>query len=94
MFKPVTWVFTDGDALEFRMRGWPAGNTGTVVQNGGLTEASLIIAAHVAGGVIGNGAYDALKLGLRLLRLRLAWGADDDKSRYVAYIANLQSLQG
>lgn len=85
----VTWIFANGDALEFRVRGWPAGSTGTVVRNGGLTEASLIIATYVAAGVIGNGAYDALKLGLRLLRLRLAWGSDDEKSRYVAYIAQL-----
>jgi hypothetical protein len=87
--QTISWTFTDGEVLKFRLKSWPASDTGTAVLNGGLADASLIIASYVAGGVTGNAAYAALKLGLRFLRQRLAWGTDGDKQRYVAQIAQL-----
>ncbi|MFC8847123.1 MULTISPECIES: hypothetical protein [unclassified Micromonospora] len=59
------------------------------VQNGGLGEVAFLLATVAASGVVGNAAYDAVKLGLRSLRLRLSWGNEGDHRAYVAHIAQL-----
>jgi hypothetical protein len=62
------------------------------IVNGGLRETTEVLAwlAGQAGqGMIGNIAWDAVKLGYRSLRLRLAWGEEDDKRAYISYIGQL-----
>jgi hypothetical protein len=86
--QPVTFLFSDGEALTFQ--------TSTVelvgerrIVNGGLHDAALVLASVVASNVVGNTAYDALRLGLRFLKLRLRWGNEDDQRPYVCHIAQL-----
>lgn len=87
--RTVSFIFTD-EVIELPY----AGNrieTGRIV-NGGLPETVEILcwlAGMTGQGMIGNIAWDAVKLGYRNLRLRLAWGKDEDKRAYVSYVAQL-----
>jgi hypothetical protein len=87
--RTISFIFTDetielpygGDRIE----------TGGIV-NGGLHETVEVLcwlAGTTGQGMIGNIAWDAVKLGYRSLRLRLSWGKDEDKRAYVSYIAQL-----
>jgi hypothetical protein len=88
--ETVSVMFSDGEVLMFPKPPELSRPThGGVILNGGLPEVALLLASVAASGVVGNTAYDAVKLGLRSLRLRLSWGSEDDHRRYVAYIAQL-----
>lgn len=62
---------------------------GDLLVSGGLLDVGTLLASVAASGVVGNAAYDALKLGLRHLRLRLSRGSEEDQRRFVAHIAQL-----
>lgn len=86
--KTVSLIFTDGETLTF-----PVSDdrfAGDKILNGGLHEVASLLANLAASGVIGNVAYDGVKLGVRFLRLRLSWGTEDDQRTYIAHIAHLE----
>lgn len=87
--ETVSFVFTDGEVLTFPRPPEHFRTSQRLVLNGGLSEATLMLAWVAASGVVGNAAYDAVKLGLRSLRLRLSWGDEEDQRPYVAHIAQL-----
>jgi hypothetical protein len=85
--KTVSFVFTDGETLTFRVGGDQfAGNK---IFNGGLHEVGMLLASLAASGIVGSAAYDAVKLGARFLRLRLRWGTEVDQRPYIRHIAHL-----
>ena len=85
--KTVSFVFTDGEILTFRAS--DDRFAGNKIFNGGTHEAALLLASVVASGVVGNAAHDAVRLGVRFLKLRLHRGTEDDQRAYVGHIAHL-----
>jgi hypothetical protein len=69
--KTVSFVFTDGEVLTFRVSGDQI--AGGKIVNGGLYEAAQLLASVVASGVAGNAAYDAVKLGAGRGRGQRGW---------------------
>jgi pyruvoyl-dependent arginine decarboxylase (PvlArgDC) len=49
----------------------------------------VYMSGAVSGGVIGNAAYDALKLGTGWLKHRLSFGSEEEQRPYVEHVAHL-----
>ena len=75
-FPPGTFV---GDAV--------AGDK--LIINGGLDYVMMFLAGAISSGVVGNAAYDALRLGGSKIRLRFAWGRRSDQVLFARHMAEL-----
>ena len=59
--------------------------------NGGILEYVLVfLSGAISNGVVGNAAYDALKLGAKNVRYRMAYGGREDQSMFVRQVAELK----
>jgi hypothetical protein len=89
--KKFRVTYSNGEELDYDVLEIPGAPEGTRVINGGVEHAAWVIFSGVALNVAGAVATHYLKYGLRNLRLRLAWGTDEDKRLYFSNIAYLEA---